>query len=111
MTSELSNAKGLDGAPVPAPEAAALLSAAPKLPELVGCDWTTRLTTSSSTVTSQAEPTALVQLQIREQPTRVGEDPQVRDVNVELGRRELRTLMKSLHDIRDMLDETAEQQG
>ena len=108
---ELTNAKSLDGAPVPAPEAAAPLSAAPSLPELVGCDWRVDLTTASTTVSTQAEPTALVQLRVKGQPQKVGEDGVVRDVNVELGRSELKTMVAALHDIRDMLDKTADDEA
>ena len=106
---ELTNAKGLDGAPVPAPEAAALLAASPALPKLVACDWRVDLTTTSSTVSSQAEPTALVQLKVEGQPTMAGEDPVVQDVNVEMGRRELKTLVAGLSDIRDQLQNVSEE--
>ena len=73
------------------------------LPRLVDHDWTLHLQQSSSQVAAMNVPTVRIQLKIEEQPSQVGEMPQVNSLDLELSRETLGTMLDGLGKIKEQL--------
>jgi hypothetical protein len=75
------------------------------LPRYVDMDWAVHIKQMSSEVASIGTPVAMVELQIRDQPTIVGQVPRVGKVDLELSREKLDTMLDGFYRIRDQLGE------
>lgn len=73
------------------------------LPRLVDHDWALHLQQSSSQVSAMNVPTVRVQLKIEDQPRSAGEMPQVSNVDFELSREALGTMLDGLGKIKEQL--------
>ena len=73
------------------------------LPRLVDVDWRVDVKLASDQVSRMSVPTTIVDLQIEQQPEKVGEMPVVRDVSFELSKEALETMLEGLGKIRDQL--------
>ena len=66
-------------------------------------DWRVDVKLASDQVSRMSVPTTIVDLQIEQQPEKVGEMPVVRDVSFELSKEALETMLEGLGKIRDQL--------
>jgi len=73
------------------------------LPRFVDVDWRVDMKTASQQLSKMAVPTMFVDLQIEDQPSRVGMVPDVKHVNFELSKEALQTMLDGLGKIRDQL--------
>ncbi|KAK3592506.1 hypothetical protein CHS0354_013842 [Potamilus streckersoni] len=77
------------------------------LPRLVDFDWRVDIKTASDSVARMSVPTCILQLQIQHSPSKVGIVPDMSDVNVELSKETLDTMLDGLTKIRDQLSSVA----
>lgn len=72
-------------------------------PKLVDFDWRVDMKTASNHLSRMAVPTVLVEMKVQEPPTTLGEMPDTRDVQFELTKESLATMLDGLSKIRDQL--------
>lgn len=99
-------------APVPCATLAAstyqcALRAQISLPKLEDFDWRVDVKASADAMMRMNVPTVLVQLKLRDMPTRVGDMPGSTSVTFELTRETLDTMLDGLSKIRDQLASVA----
>ena len=73
------------------------------LPRLIDHNWALNMQRSSSQAAAINAPSVLVQLKVEEQATRVGEMPKVSNVDFELSREALATMLDGLTKIKEQL--------
>eukprot|EP01137_Pigoraptor_chileana_P006589 Opistho-2@3278 len=77
------------------------------LPKLEDFDWRIDIKTASDSLSRMSQPTVLVQMKVREVPTRTDGVPAVKAVNFELNKETLDTMLDGLGKIRDQLSSVA----
>lgn len=77
------------------------------LPRLIDFDWRVDVKTSSDSVTRMAVPTCLVQMKVQDQATNTEHMPGTTNVNFELTKQTLDTMLDGLGKIRDQLSSVA----
>ena len=75
----------------------------PSLPKLVGVKWRCDMKTASDQVSRMSVPSVLVSLNIEDQPKFRDDIPTVKNVEFELSKEALHTMVDGLHRIRDQL--------
>lgn len=73
------------------------------LPRLVDFDWRLDFKTASNSLSKMTQPSALLNLKIREQPRRLKEMPSIKAVDFEMDTETLEVVLSGLHKIRDQL--------
>lgn len=82
-------------------QAAALGRVCP--PKMVDFDWRVDMKTASNHMSRMAVPTAIVEVKLQQPPTQAGVMPDTRDVQFELSKESLATMLDGLGKIRDQL--------
>ncbi|XP_059177644.1 COMM domain-containing protein 9-like [Physella acuta] len=77
------------------------------LPKLLDFDWRVDIKTSSDAVARMSVPTCILNFQIQENKTDVKETAQTENINVELSKETLDTMLDGLGKIRDQLASVA----
>ncbi|XP_004343058.1 COMM domain-containing protein 9 [Capsaspora owczarzaki ATCC 30864] len=77
------------------------------LPRLVDFDWRIDIKTASDSASKMAVPTVLLQMKVRDTPTRTDQQPGESIVNFELTKETLETMLDGLGKIRDQLSSVA----
>ncbi|KAH9504973.1 COMM domain-containing protein 9, partial [Bulinus truncatus] len=77
------------------------------LPKLLDFDWRVDLKTSSDSVARMSVPTCILNLEIQEQPGSIHQTAGTENVNVELSKETLDTMLDGLGKIRDQLASVA----
>ncbi len=72
-------------------------------PVLSRADWRVDVKTSSNLLSRMSVPTVLVGMKVQDTPTHVGVVPDVKDVQFELSKEALQTMLDGLNKIRDQL--------
>ena len=72
-------------------------------PQMVGLNWQVDMKVSSKQMSRMNVPAVLLGLQVKEQPRSISEMPAVKNVNFELSKESLGTLLDGMHKIRDQL--------
>mgnify|MGYP006113851891 FL=1 len=73
------------------------------LPKLVDHNWAVHDQTASSSVSSMQIPSVLVRLKVEEQPSMVGKLPEVQNVDFELSKESLETMLDGFGKIKTQL--------
>ena len=73
------------------------------LPQLIEVDWRIDVKTAAEQMSRMAVPTVLIDLKVQQQPEMRGQVPGVKDVNFELSKEALHTMLDGLGKIRDQL--------
>ncbi|KAK3103418.1 hypothetical protein FSP39_019060 [Pinctada imbricata] len=81
--------------------------ASTSLPRMVDFDWRVDIKTSSDTITRMAVPTCILQMKVQDNIDKIGNTPDVQNVNVELSKETLDTMLDGLSKIRDQLSSVA----
>ncbi len=79
-------------------------SARVSLPKLIDHSWAVHQQSASSSVSQMQVPAVLVRLKVREQASTVGELPEVKNVDLELSKQALLTMLDGFGKIRDQLN-------
>ncbi|XP_045174842.2 COMM domain-containing protein 9-like isoform X2 [Mercenaria mercenaria] len=77
------------------------------LPRMVDFDWRVDIKTSSDSIARMSVPTCILQMKVQENPSRVDTVADVSNVNVELSKETLDTMLDGLSKIRDQLSSVA----
>lgn len=77
------------------------------LPRLIDFDWRVDIKTSSDTITRMSVPTCILQMKVQDMPCDTNITPDVTNVNVELSKETLDTMLDGLSKIRDQLSSVA----
>ncbi|BFZ05063.1 hypothetical protein BsWGS_08102 [Bradybaena similaris] len=77
------------------------------LPKLLDLDWRVDVKTSSDSIARMSVPTCILNLQIKKSPTHVNMSSETENVNVELSKETLDTMLDGLGKIRDQLASVA----
>ncbi|XP_061173319.1 COMM domain-containing protein 9-like [Saccostrea echinata] len=77
------------------------------LPRLVDFDWRVDTKMASDSVSRMSVPTCIIQMKVQENQTEVGRVPEINNVNVELSKETLDTMLDGLSKIRDQLSSVA----
>ena len=72
-------------------------------PVCLHADWRVDVKTSSNLLSRMSVPTVLVGMKVQDVPTRVDLVPDVKDVQFELSKEALQTMLDGLNKIRDQL--------
>ena len=75
------------------------------LPQLVSFVWRVDLKASSEHMNNMAVPVAMLNLKVREQPTRADEIPGIRTAQFEMSKETVQTVLTGLGNIRDQLSQ------
>ena len=73
------------------------------LPRLQEIDWRLDLKSASDSMHRMNVPSVLVQLKVKDTPTKVNEEPQTQNVVFEMSKEALETMLEGLSQIRDQL--------
>jgi COMM domain containing 9 len=79
----------------------------PSLPRYVDVDWRVDVKTASDRVSRIAVPCCLVDIKVQDQPTSTSQVPATRQVEFELSKEALQTMLDGLGRIRDQLGAVA----
>nr|XP_022315394.1 COMM domain-containing protein 9-like isoform X2 [Crassostrea virginica] len=77
------------------------------LPRLVDFDWRVDTKMASESVSRMSVPTCILQMKVQENQSEVSTTPEVHNVNVELSKETLDTMLDGLSKIRDQLSSVA----
>ncbi|CAH1787713.1 unnamed protein product [Owenia fusiformis] len=77
------------------------------LPRLTDFDWRVDIKTASDSMARMNVPTCILQLKVQEAKTNIAERPNENNVNVELSKETLETMLDGLGKIRDQLSSVA----
>ncbi|CAC5388335.1 COMMD9 [Mytilus coruscus] len=77
------------------------------LPRLVDFDWRVDVKTASDAISRMSVPTCILQMQVQENSDKVGQTADISNVNVELSKETLDTMLDGLSKIRDQLSSVA----
>lgn len=77
------------------------------LPRLMDFDWRVDTKMASDSVSRMSVPTCIIQMKVQENQTEVGRVPEINNVNVELSKETLDTMLDGLSKIRDQLSSVA----
>uniref|UniRef100_A0A0B7ANP7 COMM domain-containing protein n=1 Tax=Arion vulgaris TaxID=1028688 RepID=A0A0B7ANP7_9EUPU len=77
------------------------------LPKMLDFDWRVDIKTSSDSIARMAVPTCILDLEIQKNPTHVNKSHEIENVNVELSKETLDTMLDGLGKIRDQLASVA----
>ncbi|XP_048727247.1 COMM domain-containing protein 9-like isoform X2 [Ostrea edulis] len=83
------------------------ISSQVSLPRLVDFDWRVDTKMASDAVSRMSVPTCILQMKVQENQTEVNTTPEVNNVNVELSKETLDTMLDGLSKIRDQLSSVA----
>jgi hypothetical protein len=75
----------------------------PSLPRLQDLDWRIDLTNSSDQMHRMNLPSLIVQLKIKENPQSIHDEPKISNINFEMTKSALDTVLEGLWQIRDQL--------
>ena len=77
------------------------------LPRLTDFDWRVDVKTASDAISRMSVPTCILQMQVQENSDKVGQTADISNINVELSKETLDTMLDGLSKIRDQLSSVA----